>query len=66
MSDGGHNTASIMLHSGKDCTIVSKRCVPHCGLKPQLKEAWSTIVISMRGHDMAMVRNTLLLLSPGV
>ena len=44
---------SIMLHSGKRCTDVFKRCVPHCGLKPQLKEAWSTIAISMPGIVLA-------------
>ena len=44
---------SIMLHSGKRCTTVSKRTMPHCGLKPQLKEAWSTIAISMPGIVLA-------------
>ena len=29
---------SIMLHSGKVCTTDGERTVPHCGLKPQLKE----------------------------
>ena len=44
---------SIMLHTGKVCTTDSKRAVPDCGLKPQLKEAWSTIAISMPGIVLA-------------
>ena len=60
---------SIMLHTGKVCTTDSKRAVPDCGLKPQLKEAvedcchiytWNS-ACTMEGIDMASVRNTLLL-----
>ena len=54
---------SIMLHSGKRCTTVSKRTIPHCGLKPQLKRgvehdcyiyAWNS-ACTMEGVDIVMV-----------
>ena len=57
-----------MLNSGKACSTVSKRTIPHCGLKPQLKECvehdcyiytWNS-ACTMEGIDMAMVWNTLL------
>ena len=57
-----------MLHSGKWCTDVSKRTLPHCGLKPQLKRgvehdcyiyAWNS-ACTMEGVDIVMVWNSLL------
>ena len=57
-----------MLHSGKACTTDGERTVPHCGLKPQLKECveddyyiytWNS-ACTMEGIDMAMVWNSLL------
>ena len=57
-----------MLNSGKACRTVSKRTIPHCGLKPQLKGgvehdcyiyAWNS-ACTMEGIDIAMVRNSLL------
>ena len=60
---------SIMLHTGKACTTDSKRAVPDCGLKPQLKEcvehdcyiyAWNSAG-TMEGIDTVMVRNSLLI-----
>ena len=57
-----------MLHTGKVCTTDSKRAVPDCGLKPQLKDGvehdcyiytWNSAG-TMEGIDIVMVRNTLL------
>ena len=57
-----------MLNSGKVCSTVSKRTIPHCGLKPQLKECvehdcyiytWNS-ACTMEGIDIVMVRNSLL------
>ena len=57
-----------MLNSGKACSTVSKRTIPHCGLKPQLKECvehdcyiytWNS-ACTMEGIDIVMVRNSLL------
>ena len=59
---------SIMLHTGKVCTTDSKRAVPDCGPKPQLKECvehdcyiytWNS-ACTMEGIDIVMVRNSLL------
>ena len=58
-----------MLNSGKACSTVSKRTIPHCGLKPQLKECvehdcyiytWNS-ACTMEGIDIVMVRNSLLI-----
>ena len=57
-----------MLHSGKVCTTDGERTVPHCGLKPQLKECveddyyiytWNS-ACTMEGIDIVMVWNSLL------
>ena len=57
---------SIMLHTGKVCTTDSKRAVPDCGLKPQLKECvehdcyiytWNS-ACTMEGIDIVMYSKT--------
>lgn len=63
-----HNTAPLCYIAGKACSTVSKRTLPHCGLKPQLKRgvehdcyiyAWNS-ACTMEGVDIVMVWNSLL------
>ena len=63
-----HNTVPLCYIAGKACSTVSKRTLPHCGMKPQLKRGvehdcyiytWNS-ACTMEGIDITMVWNSLL------